>query len=302
MATQGFRVGLLLALVGWVVMVPVSTTHASIGFINENDYSNLNPPTTGRFRDFSNGANINRGMDLGGTNHTALNFTGSAGSAGGSSITLYDTNLADAVPSLWSGNTSLSADVLISPFNNSKSAGFVTLFNEGTGKGLALMLWDAGNTDALRLHLIDQTGVVGGNLSSGRLASVPLSGSGSPGISENQWYRLNLAVTVVGDSLSILGSVYGHTTVTDPSSALGSQVGSNLTFTGSLSALGLQATYEVGLAGKMVSANVDSSITNFAVDVAAPEPSTVVMCLQCAAIWFGFAGRRRKAAAATSVR
>src|SRR5262249_18135523 len=42
------------------------------------------------FRDVRRAGDINAGVDLGGTGHSALNFTGSAGSAGDTWLTMYD--------------------------------------------------------------------------------------------------------------------------------------------------------------------------------------------------------------------
>ncbi len=95
-------------------------------------------------------------MDLGGTGHTSLNVKGS--------LREHADHLADGVrrharepgrgPSL--GVQTLCADVQIVPFNNIKGAGVVALLNEGQGqKGLALVIYEAGNTDTLFLATVE---------------------------------------------------------------------------------------------------------------------------------------------------
>jgi len=124
--------------------------------------------------------------DLGGTGETALNFTGGAGPAGDTWITVYDTAPADATPTLFTGSVSLSADVLIHRFNNAKGAGLLALYNEGPGKkGLALIVFDNGNSDRLVLATVDQAGWLNA------LKSVSLG----TGIWENAWYRRSRAWT-----------------------------------------------------------------------------------------------------------
>jgi hypothetical protein len=106
---------------------------------------------------FDGQTGIDIGLDLGGTGHAALNFTGSTGSAGDTWITVYDP--APPPPSVTFGSVGLSADVLIHTFNNKKGAGLLALYNEAPSKkGLALMLYDAGGTDTLVLATVDQAG------------------------------------------------------------------------------------------------------------------------------------------------
>src|SRR5262245_66087697 len=80
------------------------------------------------FTDVRRGSDINddSAPDLGGTGHTALNFTGGAGPAGDLWLTKYTPN----------GHTTICngafgiiviADVLIHTFNNTKGAGVVAL-------------------------------------------------------------------------------------------------------------------------------------------------------------------------------
>ena len=95
--------------------------------------------------------------------HPSLNFKGSGGSTNSTSstwLTVFDAT----TPLPEDGcQLTLSADILINKFNNSKGAGLLALFNEAAGKkGLALLVLDAGNTDVLQLVTVDQTGKRGG--------------------------------------------------------------------------------------------------------------------------------------------
>ena len=119
--------------------------------------------------------------------HQALNFTGNAGAAGDTWITVYDP--APNPPPVTFGSVSLSADVLIHTFNNKKGAGLLALYNEAPSKkGLALTLYDAGNTDTLVLATVDQAG---------KLVTLKTVSLGA-GIAENVWYRVSMDVAVDG--------------------------------------------------------------------------------------------------------
>lgn len=270
---------------------------APITFATAADYDNNAIQTTGFFRDFLNGSSINRGLDLGGAptvacpasscsnpgTNTALNFTGSDNNSSPlGRVTLYDTTPATLTPTTFTGDMSMSADILISRFDNAKGAGLVTLFNEGVGKtGLALFLQDAGNTDGYSIRLVQQTGVGDGfnvaNLSTTTLGS---------GIAEDTWYRLTLDLDFTGPDFTITGKVFGHTTATNPNSALGAQIGSTLTYTDTAPwTSGLSDPYEIGLVARGNSAVVDTSVTNFDFSgggvstpaAVVPEPSVLLL-------------------------
>ena len=109
------------------------------------------------FTDVRRGSQINGGApDLGGTLHTALNFTGQAGPAGDTWLTKWTPG---GAPGIFNGRcgTGVAANILIHPFNNRKGAGLVALLNDANpgDKGLALILYDNGNTDAIQLATID---------------------------------------------------------------------------------------------------------------------------------------------------
>jgi hypothetical protein len=252
----------------------------TVTFSSDATYSNSNPPAGGQFRDFIAPTGINRGNDVGGTGNTALNFTLSAGSGGASAITLFDLNPTNATPTLFTGGLTLYADVLAHSFNNAKQPGILAYFNEGPGEGgIALLLSDAGNTDALILQKVGQTGIDAGG--SNDLASVSLAG----GLGEDAWYRLVFASTITGNSIHVTGQVYSHTNPSNPNSALGAQIGADLTHNHSLNQLGISGTGEVGLAFRTVSTTSSASVTNFSdsdpgsvgVNAAVPEPGTMFL-------------------------
>jgi hypothetical protein len=206
---------------------------------------------------------INPGLDLGGTGHSALNFTGSAGAAGGTWATVLDCD------GFLQGR--LSADILIHPFNNSKGVGLLTLaFSQVGDKGLALLVTDAGSTDKLQLVTVDTAGTVG------VLKTVSLGS----GITENAWYRLILEVGLpglcapVGNVLTcpatVTGQVFRHTTPSDPDSPVGAQVGPTLTFDDDIT-VPLRVPSRVGIIARAVSAVVSSSVTNFCVGDFGPK-------------------------------
>lgn len=205
------------------------------------------------FTDIRRGTQINAGLDLGGTEHSALNFTGSTGSAGDTWLTKFTPG---GSPSVFDASCFMTAraSVLIHPFSNKKGAGVVALLNQGLGdKGLALIVSDAGNTDTLQLATIDPAT---GKLKT--LASVPLKNA----IKENAWYFVLVNVVTDGDDLFVGGQLYSHVDPGNPDSDLGGVV--SLNFTGTLSGTGLKSTGHVGIVASAVSAVVSSSVTGWA--------------------------------------
>jgi len=215
---------------------------------------------TACFTDVRRGADINddNALDLGGTGHTALNFTGGAGPAGDTWLTKYTPNGTAVVCDASTTAVTLVADVLIHTYNNTKGAGLVALLDSAPGgKGLALMLYDQGNSDALQLATI--------NPATGRLTKLTGSVSLGAGFAENAWYNVAVSVTasLSADLLIVSAGVRRHTIPTDPNSGLAGQVGPQLFFQGGLSEAGLDSEGEVGIAASAFSTNVNSSVTNF---------------------------------------
>src|SRR5215813_13991266 len=150
---------------------------------------------TSCFTDVRRGPDINDdgAPDLGGTGHTALNFTGGAGPAGDTWLTKFTPNGGTRI--CGGDFTQVTADVLIHTYNNTKGAGLVALLDSAPGgKGLALILYDQGNSDALQLATID---AATGKLT--KLTSVSLGA----GIAENAWYRLVLTLNAAFDTLNV---------------------------------------------------------------------------------------------------
>lgn len=213
------------------------------------------PPLTD-FRDVRRPADINLGSDLGGTGHTAVNFTGQTGASGDAWITVYDSVPATPDEDSVYGNVSLTADVLIQSYNNKKGPGLLALFNEGAGKkGLAVVLNDSGGSDTFFLAAVDPATGLFTTLSTASLGS---------NILENVWYRVTMDVVGAGSNVTVTAKVFRHAAANDPDSATGAQVGATLVFSGPRPA-GVDATGEVGLLAWAVSCVVNSSATNFTI-------------------------------------
>lgn len=226
----------------------------------------LEPPLSD-FREVRRANDIDIGLDVGGTGHEALNFSGNAGAAGDTWIAVYDPT---ATPGATTFQTvHLSADVLIHARNNKKGAGLLALYNEASGKkGLALTLYSAGNTDSLVLSTVNQAGQLV------TLRSVSLGSA----ISEDAWYRIEMDVEVANGLVSVLGAVFNHAVATDPDSATTTQIGPTLDF--SVAALGVgvlagvDSSGQAGVLASAVLAANSSSVTNVVVD----EPTPTLAC------------------------
>jgi hypothetical protein len=213
------------------------------------------------FSDILLPAGINAGADLGGTGHPALNITGHTGSGGSTWATVLNQG---PIPIEIFFGLSLSADILIHRFDNSKGVGLLALaFALTGGKGLGLVVSNAGNTDRLQLMTVDTAGKV-----------VPLKNvSLGAGVAEDAWYRLTMQIQlgfskklVEGSdcTVHVTGRVFRHTDPDDPDSPLGLQVGVALDFQDTLTLT--TPSGDVGIVARAVSAFVDSSVTNFCVN------------------------------------
>ena len=218
-------------------------------------------PALTDFRDVRRDPDINPGFDLGGTSHLAMNFTGASAAAGDTWITVYDATPSNNTIQNTYGSILLDADVLIHSFNNKKGAGLLALFNEGLNqKGLALVIYDSGNSDTLVLGTMSQA-----NGTFTPLTTVSLGAN----ITNNVWYHLTMNVVVSGGTVTLTGKVFRHATPTDPNSALTTQVGGTLNFFGSLGVgtlTGVSSPGEVGDVAAGSAATVDSSVANFTID------------------------------------
>ena len=205
------------------------------------------------FRNLVGGSEITAGLDLGGTGYTSLNVKGVSGSTPTTWLTVYDATLAG--PAAAPGVQTLCADVQIVPFNNTKGGGVVALLNEGQGqKGLALVVYEAGNTDTLFLATVDPAKK--GKLKT--LVSVPLQ----DGINRKKnWYRL--IMTVDPAIPKVTGKVIRHSASTDPNSPLGEQVGATLKYRPDALPAGVTSPGKSGILASSIGAVLNVSVTNF---------------------------------------
>ena len=217
---------------------------------------------TDDFTGVRRGSKINGGApDLGGTSHTALNFTGQAGPAGDTWLTKWTPGGASAMFNGRCG-TGVAASILIHPFNNRKGAGLVALLNDVNpgDKGLAVIVYDNGNTDAIQLATIDPF--------TGKLVPLKTLPLIAP-IEENAWYVVLMELTVdlafEGHSLSAEATVLSLQDPTDPNSEFDRVIGflRFTTFQTSLEEIGLQSAGQVGIMASAINAVVDSSVTNW---------------------------------------
>ena len=206
------------------------------------------------FRDVVRGGGINAGADFGGTGHTSLNIEGSGGAGGRTWMTMVDQDPTTPAADIVLASGTVCADILIQRFNNTKGAGVVALYNQDpTKKVLALILYDAGNSD--RLTLATVAGDTNGGLSP--LVSVGLGSA----IAENNWYRVVMTVSV-GGTLEVHGQAYKHETGTDPNSLI-EPIGPPLTYGPTAFPDGVENHGEEGIIGSAIGAVENSSVTNF---------------------------------------
>jgi hypothetical protein len=206
------------------------------------------------FRDLRGGTEITADQDLGGTGYTSLNVKGASGSTPTTWLTVYDATPASPAAGPPVGVQTLCADVQIVPFNNIKGAGVVALLNEDQGqKGLALVLYEAGNTDTLFLATVDPAKK--GKLKT--LASVPLQ----DGINRKKnWYRL--IMTVDPAIPKVTGKVFRHSTPTNPNSALGDQIGPTVKYRPAALPAGVTSPGKHGILASSINAVLNVSVTN----------------------------------------
>ena len=228
------------------------------------------------FRDVLRDGDINTGKDVSGTNHDSLVFTGGAGAAGATWLTVYDATSTPGPGPTFAAEM-LCADVIFAKFNDVKGAGVVALLNEGAGKaGLALVISDAANTDRLRLATVDADP---DKNKKGKLTFLPNNNASvtnvllGAAIKEHVWYRLVMTVDPAATTTpKVTGQVFSHEDAEDPNSNLGPQIGGTVTFNGALPA-GVTTPGQNAILAQAVSAVVDLSVTNFSNDPARCLPS-----------------------------
>src|SRR5262249_31782286 len=132
-AAIGVLATLVVSGTGWATVVPIDVgpfTFCPVGEYEAN------------FVEVRRGSESSQGNDPG-TGHCAVNFTGSAGSAGDTWLTRSNAGSFNSFSSMC-----MEADILINRFNNAKGGGLVALLQTDPGdKGLFFMLIDNGSTD-----------------------------------------------------------------------------------------------------------------------------------------------------------
>jgi hypothetical protein len=205
------------------------------------------------FRDVVRGAAIKAGVDLGGTGHTSLNIRGAGSPAGRTWMTVVAQD-PDGPPDLLYRSGTVCADILMKRVRNTKGAGVAVLYNQGEGKkGLALVLYNAGDSDRLTLATVD--GDAKGGLTP--LMDVPLGSA----IAEKNWYRVVMTFRP-GDRTEIEGQAYAHVDGSDPNSAIRA-IGPVLRYAPTAFPAGIDEFGESGIIGSAIKAADNSSVTNF---------------------------------------
>ena len=234
---------------------PLPTGEFDFDFADDSQYPRC-------FRDVVRPGAFTAGEDSGGTGHTSLNIAGTAGAGGRTWMTMVDQDPTTPAADVVFASGTVCADILIQRFNNTKGAGVVALYkpddpiNQVDPKkrgGLALILYNAGNSD--RLTLATVAGDANGGLTP--LMSVPLGSA----IAENNWYRVVMTVSVNG-TLAVQGQAYKHATGADPNSGI-IAIGPPLTFGPTAFPDGIDDEGEEGIIGSAINAVVNSSVTNF---------------------------------------
>ena len=201
---------------------------------------------------------INAGMNLITNGHSAvvggddfaINFTGQRCPNGGQSwITVFDETPQDGTATMNTfdftqpGGVDLTADVLFAnDVAHSQAGGILAMYDETSMDGLALVAQQSGgnNHDFNKLKLIYQVAGTGIDLVSQDLGSgAPYRGDTNAAVatgpnSGDHWYRVTMNIQVSGDVVTVHGEFWNHTDPTDPNSALGTQVGLDVDWVGSL--------------------------------------------------------------------
>jgi len=257
---KAIAVGAMLTMSGWTGQ---ASAELFTGFYDFADAQYADD-----FTDVRRGAQINGGAsDLGGTLHTALNFTGGAGPTGDTWLTKWTPG---GAPGIFNGrcSTVVAANVLIHSFNNRKGAGLVGLLNdENPGdKGLALTVYDNGNTDAIQLATVDPF--------TGRLTPLktfPLFAR----ITENAWYLMAMAIKVdlafEGHKLKVDALLFRLQDPSEPLSDPAEFIG-GFRFNAPLESVGVQTAGQVGVMAAALNGVVDSSVTNWAAEEGSDGP------------------------------
>lgn len=213
------------------------------------------------------------------------NYRGSTGSAGDLWLGIYDGTPQPANQSMYHlvirGSGSPCYPL------GAHGPGFVALYNEGKGKFLHLWAEEAGNSDAyaLRLCTWKPSGIP---IPCKTLSIKYLSQTIDPAcfLARNvapypgwatwhevpKWTQSQMVLSVNGDQFTVDGTLTPYTNPNDPSSPLRSTACGTIHYSGSLKALGLSQTGNIGFAGAAVNSFVSSSMTKFSVELQPTQP------------------------------
>jgi len=261
----------MFAVLAWALAFAASAAQAAIitvspiTFASASDYDNNASQTTGVFRDITNGSYINRGNDnfaespTPGT-YTALNFNDGVNNQTGG-ITLYDTTPSTTTPTKFGGTVTMSTDVITYEQTNGAASRLWGWYDATNDLGIALVMRFAGGTKTLYLATVKKD-----NSATLVKALATLDMGSVTGFAENAWLRATLDMSLSGTTLSLTGKVYAHAS-NSPTSAVGSQLGSTLTYSGSITSGDLASIEEfgqVGMAFQSAANTSKASFTNFA--------------------------------------
>lgn len=236
-------------------------------------YDNANPNAGGVFRDLTNPTAISLGNDMSSNavKYSAINFDATSGTAS-DCTSAYDITPTTLSQTEFSGSLRVSGDVLVKGTAQSRWIGFAALVNETSGQeGIAAVLRENGTSDQLQVFRLPASGDISG--------STALSSSSTfNAVSQDNWYRLIMDITIAGNNLEIAVRIYSHVTANNPNSAVNIEPLSELIYSTTTTALsGLQTTGEVLIVFDTVSASSKGSLTNFRIDSKIGTTSSAVI-------------------------
>jgi hypothetical protein len=232
-------------------------TVSPINFDSSSDYDNTNPTqTTGLFRDLSNNGAINQSStDVNGGSYTVLNFVATADTvAGKKAATAYDeTPTNGTVQNTFYGPVSMESDLLYKHGTNSTKMGMISLLSE-SGNGIGFLPYNGGSR-GLGIYKLGSTGDIVG----AALASTAYTWS------YTTWYHMTMDVTFPSSTqVTVTGNLYALSPATPAGTPGGSPV-ATVTYTGTLSTLGLNQYGEVGLTWIADATSNKTSFTDFGI-------------------------------------
>ena len=232
-------------------------TVSPINFDSSSDYDNTNPTqTTGLFRDLNNNGAVNQSStDVNGGSYTVLNFVATADTvAGKKAATAYDeTPTNGTVQNTFYGPVSMESDLLYKHGTNSTRMGMIALLSE-SGNGIGFLPYNGGSK-GLGVYKLSSSGDIVG------------SALASTGYNWNSitWYHMTMDVTFPSSTqVTVTGKLYALSPATPAGTPGGSPL-ATVTYTGTLSTLGLNQYGEVGLTWIADATTNKTSFTDFGI-------------------------------------